>query len=78
MDYSPEFDRLGFQAFGVGFCGVTDQDGRVIRPGDFDAAHNHRRAHPSNPGFIKPPLALVKLFKLLDRHPDLLNEVRAA
>jgi HTH-type transcriptional regulator/antitoxin MqsA len=25
-----------------------------------------------------PPLALVKLFKLLDRHPDLLNEIRAA
>jgi hypothetical protein len=27
-------------------------------------------------GKAKPPLALVKLFKLLDRHPDLLNEVR--
>ncbi|MCW5230639.1 type II toxin-antitoxin system MqsA family antitoxin [Verminephrobacter eiseniae] len=29
-------------------------------------------------GKTKPPLALVKLFKLLDRHPDLLAEVRAA
>ncbi len=29
-------------------------------------------------GRTKPPLALVKLFKLLDRHPDLLNEVRSA
>jgi len=29
-------------------------------------------------GKTKPPLALVKLFKLLDRHPDLLNEVRVA
>ncbi len=29
-------------------------------------------------GKTKPPLALVKLFKLLDRHPDLLNEVRAS
>lgn len=29
-------------------------------------------------GRTKPPLALVKLFKLLDRHPDLLNEVRTA
>ena len=29
-------------------------------------------------GKTKPPLALVKLFKLLDRHPDLLNEIRAA
>jgi len=28
-------------------------------------------------GKTKPPLALVKLFKLLDRHPDLINEVRA-
>lgn len=28
-------------------------------------------------GKTKSPLALVKLFKLLDRHPDLLNEVRA-
>ncbi len=29
-------------------------------------------------GKTKPPLALVKLFKLLDRYPDLLSEVRAA
>jgi HTH-type transcriptional regulator/antitoxin MqsA len=29
-------------------------------------------------GKTRPPLALVKLFKLLDRHPDLLNEVKAA
>ena len=29
-------------------------------------------------GKTKPPLALVKLFKLLDRHPDLLGEVRTA
>ena len=28
-------------------------------------------------GKTKPPLALVKLFKLLDRHPELLSEVRA-
>lgn len=28
-------------------------------------------------GKTKPPLALVKLLKLLDRHPGLLNEVRA-
>lgn len=28
-------------------------------------------------GKTKPPLALVKLFKVLDRHPDLLNEIRA-
>jgi HTH-type transcriptional regulator/antitoxin MqsA len=28
-------------------------------------------------GRTKPPLALVKLLKVLDRHPDLLEEVRA-
>ena len=28
-------------------------------------------------GKTKPPLALVKLFRLLDRHPDLLAEIRA-
>jgi HTH-type transcriptional regulator/antitoxin MqsA len=27
-------------------------------------------------GKTKPPLALVKLFKVLDRHPELLNEIR--
>ena len=27
-------------------------------------------------GKAKPPLALVKLFKVLDRHPDLLAEIR--
>jgi HTH-type transcriptional regulator / antitoxin MqsA len=29
-------------------------------------------------GKTKPPLALVKLLKVLDRHPDLLDEVRAS
>ena len=29
-------------------------------------------------GKTKPPLALVKLFKLLDRHPDLLTEIKSA
>ena len=29
-------------------------------------------------GKTKPPLALVKLFNLLDRHPELLGEVRTA
>ena len=29
-------------------------------------------------GKTKPSLALVKLLKVLDRHPDLLNEVRVA
>jgi HTH-type transcriptional regulator/antitoxin MqsA len=29
-------------------------------------------------GKTKPPLALVKLLKVLERHPDLIDEVRAA
>lgn len=29
-------------------------------------------------GKTKPPVALVKLLKVLERHPDLLNEVRTA
>ena len=29
-------------------------------------------------GKTKPPVALVKLLKVLDRHPELLGEVRAA
>ena len=44
LDYSDQFDRLGHQAFGVGFCGITDQDGREIRPGDFDQNRTGRQA----------------------------------
>lgn len=29
-------------------------------------------------GKTKPPLALVKLLKVLDRHPDLLSEIKSA
>jgi HTH-type transcriptional regulator/antitoxin MqsA len=29
-------------------------------------------------GKTKPPLALLKLLALLEKHPELLNEVRAA
>lgn len=29
-------------------------------------------------GKTRPPLALVKLLRVLDRHPDLINEVKAA
>lgn len=35
-DYSGHWDELRFKAFGVGFCGITALDGRVIQPGDFD------------------------------------------
>lgn len=36
LDYSKDWDRLGFKAYGVGFCGITDLAGRVVAPGDFD------------------------------------------
>jgi HTH-type transcriptional regulator / antitoxin MqsA len=29
-------------------------------------------------GKTRPPLALIKLLKVLDRHPELLQEVRAS
>ena len=29
-------------------------------------------------GKTKPPLALVKLLKVLDRHPELLDEIKVA
>lgn len=35
-DYRPDWPALRFRAYGVGFCGITALDGRVITPGDFD------------------------------------------
>ena len=35
-NYQVDWDRLGFQAYGVGFCGMTNIDGTIVRPGDFD------------------------------------------
>ncbi|MDE2599069.1 MAG: metallophosphoesterase [Rhodocyclaceae bacterium] len=36
IDYVEHASHLGFMAYGVGFCGVQDQDGRVIQASDFD------------------------------------------
>ncbi len=36
QNYQPYFKELGFHAHGVGFCGVSDQYGGMILPGDFD------------------------------------------
>lgn len=41
LDYSAERTRLGFDAFGVGLRGITDQDGCVIRTGDADSARSY-------------------------------------
>lgn len=43
LDYNTHRERLGFDAFGVGFCGITDQDGRVICAGDFDEQRAYRQ-----------------------------------
>ena len=42
LDYSPQWSALRFHAHGVGFCGVTDLDGNVIQPGDFDDDRRRR------------------------------------
>lgn len=41
LDYKAHYQRLGFAAFGVGFCGITDQDGNVIVSGKFDDLQLH-------------------------------------
>ena len=38
IDYSAEWERLGHNAYGVGFCGITTLDGGVVRVGDYDVA----------------------------------------
>lgn len=40
LDYSDQFEKLGFNAYGVGFCGVSDQNGNLVSPGDFDDHFN--------------------------------------
>jgi predicted phosphodiesterase len=42
LDYSTERTRLGFDAFGVGLRGITDQDGQIVRPSDLDIARAGR------------------------------------
>lgn len=41
IDYSGEWEALGFQAIGVGFCSVTDELGNVLREGDFDEQRSY-------------------------------------
>lgn len=48
LDYRRHDDRLGFQAFGVGFCGITDVFGGRIALGDFDEARRYRQTTVSS------------------------------
>jgi len=43
LDYSGHRSRLGFQAFGVGLCGLTSLDGEVLRRGRLDEARYYRQ-----------------------------------
>lgn len=42
LDYSAHTKKLGFEAHGVGFRGVSDQNGVLIKPGDFDYQRSRR------------------------------------
>jgi predicted phosphodiesterase len=46
LDYRAWDDKLGFRAYGVGFCGIMDEAGKVIQAGDFDEARRYRQQHP--------------------------------
>ena len=46
LNYRAFDAKFGFQAFGVGFCGVTDMFGGMIVPGSFDEARRYRQKHP--------------------------------
>lgn len=42
LDYSTRWPDLGFEAYGVGFCGISDLEGRVVRTGEFDHERSSR------------------------------------
>lgn len=50
MEYSRQFDALGFRAYGVGFCGISSFDPKTglvetVAPGDFDEHQRYREQH---------------------------------
>lgn len=51
---------------------LTQAEAATIFGGGINAFSRYEK------GRIRPPLPLVKLLKVLDRHPELLDEVRAA
>lgn len=44
LDYSEYNEILGFSPFGVGFCGVTNQNGEMVSAGDFDQQRMGRQS----------------------------------
>jgi predicted phosphodiesterase len=45
LDYSVWNKKLGFSAYGVGFCGIADQSGKRILAGDFDEVRGYRQTN---------------------------------
>ncbi len=43
LDYSEHKGRLGFDAYGVGYRGISDQDGLPFKDGDYDQSRASRR-----------------------------------
>lgn len=50
---------------------LTQAEAAAIFGGGINAFSRYEK------GRVRPPLPLVQLFKILDRHPDLLSEVRS-
>jgi len=46
ISYSEQHERLGFSAHGVGFCGVSDMYGGMVRAGEYDA--HYERLYQEN------------------------------
>lgn len=43
LDYTGAWPRLGFEAYGVGLCGMVDEAGKKLRPGDLDYQRQFRQ-----------------------------------
>lgn len=42
LDYSRQWQRLGFKAYGVGLNGISDREGQVLVPGELDFVRRQR------------------------------------
>jgi predicted phosphodiesterase len=42
LDYRRAWKRMGFEAWGVGHCGITDLNGTMLREGTFDVERSRR------------------------------------
>ena len=82
FEFGLKYERTGCGAGGSSVDGFIVNVRKKLHLGQREAAEIfgggiHAFSRFEN-GKTKPPLALVKLLKVLDRHPELLNEVRTA